>query len=80
MNRAFIRRNINSFAIILFIILFAVIQLIKPAFLYTPRGCIRDFGIGYKNKTVIPMWFVAIILSILSYLFVLHYIVYPKMK
>ena len=35
-------------------------------------GTIREFGIGYKNKTVFPVWLVAMILGILSYLFVLY--------
>jgi hypothetical protein len=48
--------------------------LIKPALLYTPEGGFRQFGVGYKQKTVIPIWIVAILLAIFSYLGVLYYL------
>ena len=52
----------------------------KPAFLYNRDGSIRDFGVGYKNKTIVPLWLFSIILSIFSYLFVLYYLAYPKIN
>ena len=48
--------------------------MIKPGFSYLPNGGYRPFGVGYKHKTVIPVWAVAIFLAILSYLFVLFLI------
>jgi hypothetical protein len=51
-----------------------------PHFLYNQDGSLREFGIGYKKKTVIPIWLVALILAILSYLFVLYYLAIPKIK
>jgi hypothetical protein len=59
-------------------IIFGIIQCLKPGFLYKPDGSIREFGIGYKNKTIIPIWLLSIILGILSYLFVLYYLASPK--
>jgi hypothetical protein len=44
---------------------------VKPAFAYMPDGSFRPFGVGYKHKTVVPIWLVAISLAILSYLFIL---------
>lgn len=35
-------------------------------------GTIRDFGIGYRNKTICPVWLFAILLGTLCYLFVLY--------
>jgi len=68
-----IRRNIPLAAIVIYIILFAILNSIKPAFLYRHDGSIRDFGVGYKEKTFMPVWLISIILGILSYLFVMYY-------
>ncbi len=80
MNRQFVRRNITSISIITFIILFAGIQFIEPAFLYDKDGSIRQFGLGTRKKTILPIWFLTIILAVLSYLFVLYYLAIPKFK
>jgi hypothetical protein len=77
MNQIFVRQNVTLVAIILFIIVFAIIQYIKPDFLYNTDGSVREFGIGYKNKTILPLWLLSIILGILSYLIVLYYLSRP---
>lgn len=64
------------FAVLLFLILFGSFHLWKPAFAYQENGAYRPFGIGYKHKTVIPIWVVAIILAIFSYMLVLMAILY----
>ena len=79
MLRTFTRNNITLVSILLFISVFGMVQMLKPAFLYKPDGSTRDFGIGYKNKTIMPVWLFSIILGILSYLFVLYYLAYPRM-
>ena len=76
MYRNFIRDNVTLVSIILFITIFSMIQLSKPAFLYNTDGSIREFGVGYKNKTVLPIWVFAIILAILSYLAVSYYLMF----
>jgi len=78
MNRTFIRNNITSISIIIFIILFTIIQIIEPSFLYDRDGSFRNFGLGKQKKTIIPIWLVTIILAILVYLFVLYYLAFPK--
>ena len=78
MYRNFIRQNNTIITIILFLIIFGCIQLIKPNFLYNTDGSIREFGIGYKNKTILPIWLLSIILGILCYLVVMYYIAHPK--
>ena len=80
MNRLFIRNNITSVAIIIFICIFAIIQIVEPAFLYNKNGSLRNFGIGKQKKTVLPIWLVSIVLAILVYLFVLYYLAVPKLK
>lgn len=73
MYKSFIQKNTTLMSIILFIIIFTFIQLLKPSFLYNNDGSIREFGIGYKNKTILPVWLLSIILGILSYVLVLFY-------
>jgi hypothetical protein len=38
----------------------------------------RQFGIGYKNKTVIPIWLIVIIMAYMSYLFLLYLNTYTQ--
>ena len=73
MYKEYIEKNTILTAIILYLILFGIIQLLKPGFLYNSDGSIRDFGIGYRNKTILPVWLLAIILGILCYIIVLFY-------
>lgn len=73
MYNRFVRENINLSSIILFIVIFSIIQIIKPAFLYNKDGSLREFGIGYKNKTIFPLWLLSIVLGILCYLSVRYY-------
>lgn len=80
MNRGFVRRNVTGFSILLFIILYMLIQFTKPIVLFEPNGALRSFGVGSTKKTVLPMWLVSIILAILSYLAVLFYLTYPKLR
>jgi hypothetical protein len=80
LTNSFIRKNINSFAIFLFLIIFIFINLTKPSFLYNRDGTLRQFGLGQKRKTVIPIWLLSIVLGILSYLAILYYISIPKLR
>ena len=75
-----IKKNITSVSIILFVTIFSLIQYFQPSIIYNSDGSLRQFGIGYKKKTVIPNWLVALILAIFSYLFVLYYLAIPKFK
>jgi hypothetical protein len=79
MNRTYIRENAALFAIVLFIIMFILIQMIKPAFLYNKDGSIREFGVGYRNKTIFPLWLLSLILGIISYLIVMYYVASQKL-
>ena len=75
--RTFIRKNTTSVSILMFIIIFSLIQVIEPPFLYD-NGALRQFGLGSKKKTILPIWLLSIILAILSYLVVIYYIHLPK--
>lgn len=79
MNRNFIRRNITSISIVIFAAIYGIIVLSKPAFMYNKDGSLRQFGIGYQKKTILPAWLIAIVVAIISYFGVLYYISVPKM-
>jgi hypothetical protein len=74
MYKNYIKENITFVSIVIFVVLFGIIQLIKPAFLYNRDGSPREFGIGYRNKTILPIWLLSVVLGIFSYLIVLYYI------
>lgn len=60
-----------QFAIFIFIFMFGAYHTVKPAISYSENGSFRPFGVGYKHKTVVPAWLVAICMALLSYVFVL---------
>jgi len=78
MLRTFTRNNTTLVAIVIFLIIFGFVQMMKPSFLYNNDGSIREFGVGYKNKTILPLWLFSIILGILTYVIVLYYLTYPS--
>ena len=73
MDKSVVKNNITSFSILLFVILFAIVQILSPAFLYNEDGSLREFGLGTKKKTVLPIWLFAVIIAILAYLPILYY-------
>jgi hypothetical protein len=73
MLRTFARNNTTLVSIIIFLMIFGTMYILQPAFLYHKDGSVREFGIGYKNKTILPLWLFSIILGILCYIFVLYY-------
>jgi len=58
----------TSLSILLFVFLYAILNYVKPSFLFEPDGSIREFGIGREKKTIIPVWLMVLILAFLSYL------------
>jgi uncharacterized membrane protein YidH (DUF202 family) len=79
MYRTYVRENIAFVSVFIFIIIFGIIQLLKPSCFYNNNGSIREFGIGYKNKTILPIWLSAILLGILCYLGLMYYASGPKL-
>lgn len=63
----FIKKHQTSSSIILFILIVLLIQQCKPAFMCNIDGSYKSFGLGYRNKTIVPMWLVVILIAILSY-------------
>ena len=69
----FVRIHKINFAILIFLIVFTMIHIYKPPLMYNEDGGFRPFGIGYRHKTVIPIWIASIVVAIFSYLAVLYY-------
>ena len=60
-------------SVALFISLYMIVITIKPGFIYNHRqNCLRPFGIGYKNTSVLTLWVVSILLAIVSYFIVIY--------
>ena len=78
LNKKFVRLNKVNISIFIFVLAFLIIHLIKPDVIYNKEGGFRPFGLGYKHKTIIPIWLVAIILAIFSYLLVFNYCILMK--
>lgn len=78
MLRTFTRNNTTLVSIVVFLVIFGIVQMLKPSFLYNNDGSLREFGVGYKNKTILPLWLFSIVLGILIYVLVLYYLTYSK--
>jgi len=74
--KAFINANKVNISILIFLVVFSIIHISKPSILYNEEGGFRPFGVGYRHKTVIPIWGVSIVVAIFSYLAVLYYLQY----
>jgi hypothetical protein len=70
-----LKRYVLNFSIFLFIILFTIIHIIRPSLVYNRDGSYRQFGVGYREKTIISIWVVSIVLAIFCYIFV-HLLAY----
>ena len=65
--------NRLTIVIFLFIILYSIIVFLKPEMIFNNKSdCLRQFGVGYKNTTIVPLWLVSILFAIISYFLVLY--------
>ena len=74
MYKTFVKKNSISTAIIIFLVIFTIFAYLKPHFLYAKDGSLRTFGLGKSNCTILPIWLFVIVLAIMSYILVLHYL------
>jgi hypothetical protein len=54
-------------SIFLFMVVLGIVHWLKPRYMYHDDGSLREFGVGYKQKTVTPMWLVVILVAIAAY-------------
>lgn len=76
MIKPYLRQNKTAVAVLLFLAIFTAVHYIKPIMFYTEDGGFRQFGVGYRKKTVMPIWIFAILLAILCYLVVSYIIMF----
>ena len=72
LSKPFLKKYKLSIAIVLYIIGFYIINRSKPNIFYNPDGSLKQFGIGYKHKTVVPLWLFSTVLAIVSYIFMTY--------
>jgi len=72
----FIKKYQTLMSILLFLIVYYIIQYDKPLFIYNVDVTLRQFGVGYKKKTILPIWLLAILLAIISYMIVKYIIIF----
>jgi hypothetical protein len=75
-NQYISRETLSVIAVFIFLILFGLINAFRPSVIYNKDLSFRRFGIGYKNKTVIPIWLFSIVLAILVYVAVTYFFEY----
>ena len=61
-------------AIILFFILYILFISLKPSFCFDEDENLLQFGLNYKNKTILPLWLITILLSIISYFSIYYFL------
>lgn len=65
--KEFLRDNKILATFILFLFMFCTVIICKPGFAFNKDGTFKEFGLGYNNRTVLPIWILVIIFAILSY-------------
>ena len=68
-----ILQNPAYYSIVVFVGFFLIIIYGFTDLVFEDDGSIRKFGVGFRRKTIFPMWMLAIFLGILSYLLVQMY-------
>jgi len=76
----YVVRNPLTIAIVIFIIAFYSLNVMRPAFLYNADGSLREFGLNSSRKTVLPVWFVALLMAIVSYIATIFVITVPRIQ
>jgi hypothetical protein len=52
-------------AVLLYLVIMFAYVAIRPAISYDENGNLREFGFGGGNKTLFPLWVVAVIIGVL---------------
>jgi hypothetical protein len=61
--------------ILVYIVLYSLVTFIRPEIIFENKSnSLREFGVGYKKTTVLPLWLTSILLAIMSYFIVLYFL------
>jgi hypothetical protein len=72
--KRWVRQNKIIVAILIYIVLFGLVNMLTPAFMYNLDGSLKEFGVGFRKKTIMPAWLISIFLAILAYFSVVYYV------
>ena len=62
--------NRLTMVIFLFIILYGIVVFLKPGMIFNNKdNCLRSFGVGYKNTTIVPLWLISILFAIVTFVY-----------
>ena len=67
--------QLNRLCLVIFIYigLYGVIIFMHPEMIFdNQHNSLRQFGVGYKNTTIVPLWLISILFAIISYFIVLY--------
>ncbi len=73
------QQKVGVTIIIYLLIMFSLIYT-KPSFLFNYDDTIKQFGLGYQTKSILSLPIISILVGILSYMFVLHFLNYSNAK
>lgn len=68
----YVQHNKAWMATVGFMVCAILIWCLKPACFFKRDGSLREFGVGYRERTILPIWLAFILLGIISYLAVLY--------
>ena len=71
--KRWVRQNKIIVAILIYIVLFGIVNMLTPAFMYNLDGSLKEFGVGFRKKTIMPVWLISIFLAIIAYFSVVYY-------
>lgn len=74
MLKFYVRDHLTTFAVLLFLAIYLLINQLKPRCFFQTDGSLREFGVGYQNRTILPLWLFSLVLGILSYLALQYYV------
>ena len=75
--RDFVQSRPTLTAVLLYVGIYLIIVATKPSLVFNSDGSIRQFGLAFSRRTIIPIWLAAIVLAVLCYMAVLYYISAP---
>ena len=67
--------KVNRICLVIFIyiVIYGIVVFLHPEMIFNNQhNCLRQFGVGYKNTTIVPLWLISILFAILSYFTVLY--------
>ena len=54
--------------ILIYLIVLAILFIIKPKFLFDPKGNLKQFATGAGNrKTILPLWLIIVLIGVIIY-------------